>query len=285
MIQLSADDLDAMGLTVSDSPKAKYVDWKNPRTGKIERTLVLTQALALTQFNRIASEKAAAILDPDMRDAAKVGLGKPSNPAKNQIASLGQIKNAGNELQPQRTDWNNFPKVELIEPAKTIATHASYHLAKQGDLQAAITLVDDVLDVDALLHLKALFEQYKPDYIQPIHAEEQMGRNKLPIAFGLLLSHHLDVPLGLDIVQSSRAYRTGADGNHRLIERVGFDGVAQQSARYFIIDDAITQGGTLADMRSYIVQQGGLVVGASTLMGKPHSAIYCNHEADIGFAL
>ncbi|MEY2864047.1 MAG: hypothetical protein RLY58_1754 [Pseudomonadota bacterium] len=208
--------------------------------------------------------------------------GKNAFRSKNRVASTGRIDNAGDELQPQRTNWDNFPNVELIEPAKTIATHPAYYLAKQGDLQAALTLVNDVLDVDGLLRLKARFEQYKPDYIQPIHAEEQLGRNKLPVAFGLLLSHNLDVPLGRDIVQSSRAYRTGADGYHRLIERVGFDGVVQQGARYFIVDDAITQGGTLADMRSYIIQQGGWVVGASTLMGKPHSATIAITKPTLG---
>lgn len=132
------------------------------------------------------------------------------------------------------------------------------------------------------MRLKARFEQYKPDYIQPIHAEELLGRNKLPVALGLILSHNLDVPLGLDIVQSSRAYRTGADGYHRLIRRVGFDGVIQKGARYFVVDDAITQGGTLADMRGYIIQQGGLVVGSAALMGKPHSATLAITKPTLG---
>ena len=49
-----------------------------------------------------------------------------------------------------RTDWHDFPKVDLIEPSKTIATHPSYDLAKQGNLEAALTLVDDLLDVESL---------------------------------------------------------------------------------------------------------------------------------------
>ena len=185
---------------------------------------------------------------------------------------LATLKGLGCSVRPVRIDWNDFPKVELIESSQTIATHALYSLAKQGSLEAALTLVDDIVNIDSLLRLKQLFDKCRPDYIQPIHAEEQLGRNKLPVALGLLLSRNLDVPLGLDIVQSSRAYRTGADGYHRLVGRVGFDGVVQQGGRYFVVDDAITQGGTLADMRSYIIQQGGLLVGSATLMGKPHSA-------------
>jgi hypothetical protein len=34
----------------------------------------------------------------------------------------------------------------------------------------------------------------------------------------------------------------------------------------------ITQGGTLADFRGYIEHNGGSVIAASVLMGKPHSA-------------
>jgi SPP1 gp7 family putative phage head morphogenesis protein len=105
VIQLSADDLDAMGLKVSDSPKIKYVDWKNPRTGKVERTPDGVDAgfgfnagqARYEQLKRISSEKAAAILDPDMRDAAQRG-----------VASVAETVNTPNAAKP-------LTKTEIID--------------------------------------------------------------------------------------------------------------------------------------------------------------------------
>lgn len=40
-----------------------------------------------------------------------------------------------------------------------------------------------------------------------------------------------------------------------------------------IVDDFIGQGGTIANLRGHIHQQGGIVLCATTLTGKPHSAL------------
>lgn len=175
-------------------------------------------------------------------------------------------------MRPVRTDWNNFPDVDIVHTTGTISSHHAYAAAKKGSLESALMLVDDFLDVEYLQLLNHRFQQSQPDYIVAVHAEERSGRNKIPIAFGLFLEANLNVPLDTEIVQADRAFRTGADGYARLVKKVRFDGAVYSSAKYFIIDDAITQGGTIADLRGYLVSQGGVVVGASALMGKPHSA-------------
>ena len=52
-----------------------------------------------------------------------------------------------------------------------------------------------------------------------------------------------------------------------------FAGQVEAGREYFIVDDAVTQGGTFADLRSYIESRGGKVIGSSTLMGAPFSHI------------
>ena len=42
---------------------------------------------------------------------------------------------------------------------------------------------------------------------------------------------------------------------------------------YLVVDDNVTRGGTLADLRSYIERNGGNVVGATTLPGSRQSEI------------
>lgn len=96
VIQLSQDDIDSMGMSVSDDPDVKWVNWKNPRTGKIERIpegidagFQINAGMEREKYlKKLAREKAEAIADDLMRDAAKVGLTKSSNAAKDQVKSL-----------------------------------------------------------------------------------------------------------------------------------------------------------------------------------------------------
>jgi len=41
---------------------------------------------------------------------------------------------------------------------------------------------------------------------------------------------------------------------------------------FFLVDDFVGQGGTLANLRGFIESHGGRVLAAVTLTGKPHSA-------------
>lgn len=104
--------------------------------------------------------------------------------------------------------------------------------------------------------------------IVAVHAEELSGRNQIPIVFATLLESYLGVAVDEDIVQAERAYRTGADGFGRLVKKVLFEGAVIADARYLIVDDAVTQGGTIADLKGYIEENGGVVIGVVALMGE-----------------
>lgn len=90
VIQLSQDDIDSMGLSVSDDPDIKWVNWKNPRTGKTERIpegidagFQINAGMEREKYlKKLAKEKAEAIADDLMRDAAKTGLLKSGNADK-----------------------------------------------------------------------------------------------------------------------------------------------------------------------------------------------------------
>lgn len=71
--------------------------------------------------------------------------------------------------------------------------------------------------------------------------------------------------------QINRVHRTGTGVDHRLAFPPEFSGVVQQNAHYFLVDDTLTLGGTLAPLRGYIVNRGGLVVGAAALSAHPNS--------------
>ncbi len=75
-----------------------------------------------------------------------------------------------------------------------------------------------------------------------------------------------------DIVQSNIVSHTGSDGFSRLARQARFEGSVDSQDVYFLVDDFIGQGGTLANLRSFLISKGAEVVGACVLTGKPYSA-------------
>ncbi|WP_338809507.1 hypothetical protein V6667_02655 [Neisseria leonii] len=171
-----------------------------------------------------------------------------------------------------RSDWNSFPDVVLMNSKTTIAEHRFYQEAKAGNVFKAVALVDDYLREQPLNDLKRLVAKHGDVYLLPVHALEATGKNALPVAYTAWLERYLNAPVEYGIVQADFVGRTGADGFERLVKSVRFNGEVTSGRKYLLIDDAVTQGGTLADLKGYIESQGGIAVGATTLMGKPHSA-------------
>jgi hypoxanthine-guanine phosphoribosyltransferase len=66
---------------------------------------------------------------------------------------------------------------------------------------------------------------------------------------------------------------TGASGFARLAHQARFVGRISPGQSYLLVDDFVGQGGTLANLIGYIGSQGGQVLGATVLTGKPYSAI------------
>lgn len=89
--------------------------------------------------------------------------------------------------------------------------------------------------------------------------------------FARRLSSLFDVPVARGIIQINRVSHTGADGYHRLASPALFDGKVEP-VEYFLVDDFVGQGGTLANLRGFVESNGGRVVGAAVLTGKSYSA-------------
>ena len=196
---------------------------------------------------------------------------KMSDDLRNKLANR-RIINMNVSRVGMRSDWNNFPDVVLMHSKSTISGHSLYQAAKGGDLTAAVALVDDYLNDGALNEIGKLLAPHENVRLLPVHAVEMSGRNKLPAAYAAWLEQAFELPIEYGIVQADKVGRTGADGFERLVKSVRFDGEVVAGQKYLLIDDAVTQGGTIADLRGYIESSGGIVVGVTALMGKPHSA-------------
>ncbi len=57
----------------------------------------------------------------------------------------------------------------------------------------------------------------------------------------------------------------GADAASRIIGQPRFDGHVREGLLVLIVDDVVTYGSTLANLRGWIEHNGGIVVGATTL--------------------
>lgn len=145
-----------------------------------------------------------------------------------------------------------------------IKAHADYSAAKAGDAPAAARLVEAVTKPEILNQVKAAFGK-DVVFVAPM-AEEATGRNAIPGALSWLLAAVTGGTADTDIVQSSRAYHTGARPLDRLLGRPLFSGPMRAGAKYVLVDDVSVMGGTLAEMANHIRANGGEVAGVVTLV-------------------
>jgi len=154
-------------------------------------------------------------------------------------------------------------EIHSARDTTALKAHPDYKAAKAGDAEAAARLVRDLVsDAD----IAAAAEKIGPGAVWVFpHAEEATGHNKIPAMMAARYAAETGGSVGPLIVQTNRAFHTGADAMQRLIARPLFDGQVTEGARYVIADDVSTMGGTLAELADHIRAGGGKVVGVVTL--------------------
>ncbi len=191
---------------------------------------------------------------------------------------------AGAGLIPRRTPFSGeFPDVVVQQPHDSdirLVKQPGYEAAKAGDARAARDVVREMLDPDAVAHLREMIGDRKP-VIVFVHAEEAAGKNALPGAYAHALGKELGLPVDRDIVQANKPQRTGKDALYRLTTPVEFDGPVKRGQDYLLADDMVTQGGTLADLKGYIEARGGKVIGATSLAAARNSEEFAVRAATL----
>lgn len=163
-----------------------------------------------------------------------------------------------------------------------------YNQAKRNyDLQAAFEIVDEVFSdatldriIDDLLRINKF-----PRVVMP-HPEWDSGMpdneaakvtNALPFAYAQVLVRKLGGEIGQELLQVARPGRTKLKPFQRFIWQPRFEGAVHHDCAYILVDDVCHFGGTLATLRSYIVQNGGTVASVS--------ALACNDGKDNKFPI
>lgn len=113
--------------------------------------------------------------------------------------------------------------------------------------------------------LQALAKQFPDAILVPVMELESAGNNAIPAALArALVSVGMKHDVG-GIVQTSTAKRKDLKAVERLKTRKVFEGEVIPGRKYIIIDDILTQGGTIHELRTHIVNNGGEVVAVSSL--------------------
>ena len=165
-----------------------------------------------------------------------------------------------------RISWPaDFPDVVVHTTVAQRDGHPSYTDAKAGDPDAAFELAFDLLNDAAIDHLRELLA-HQNVLLLPVVAEETLGFNAIPDAMAQILARELNLPaIAGEIVQTNKVGHTRAKAFQRLVTPALFEGNVEPGANYFLIDDHVGLGGTLANLRGHVEHNGGYVVGMTAL--------------------
>ena len=154
-----------------------------------------------------------------------------------------------------------------------------FDLAKSGDVDSAYDLVENIVHAD---RIAALVNRHPNAIVVAVHAEEATGKNKIPEVYAKMIGKVGGLEVDESIVQSVRAKRTGEDAWYRMTHRPEFDGEVQSGREYIIVDDHLTMGGTVSELRSFIENGGGNVVEITSLTASQGSTTISISQETIG---
>ena len=165
------------------------------------------------------------------------------------------------DTMPRGQAWgDSFPAVVNHTSSSVARHHPDFLAAKKGNFDAAIRLVDDLVKDDKVIEVATRFPEAHVAYI---HRQSGDDINMIPAAFAAKFSA-AGMTVEDDIIAVTNVSHTDASDVARLSRRMRFEGNVTQGASYIILDDFITSGAELRDMRDYISSKGGNVVMITT---------------------
>ncbi|UXB21797.1 PLxRFG domain-containing protein [Stenotrophomonas maltophilia] len=171
-----------------------------------------------------------------------------------------------------RRGWEaDFPDVVTAHRPGHLSAHADYAAAKSGDDTAALRVARDVITPEFVQDVRAALPEGSKPLVVAVQSQEAAGNNRIPRMAAEVLAQRLGLQVSEDIVQAAKVNRSAGDALHRLANQPPFTGKVEKGRDYVLIDDTLTQGGTLAQLKTHIEDNGGKVVLATALTGKDYS--------------
>ncbi|MBH1418022.1 PLxRFG domain-containing protein [Stenotrophomonas maltophilia] len=217
-------------------------------------------------------------------EAKKDGKAKPaSNPETSKPAPSDTDRESGSspvvdspagqsDSLFSRRGWEvDFPAVVTAHRPGRLSAHADYAAAKAGDDTAALRVARDAITPEFVQDVRAALPEGSKPLVVAVQSQEATGNNRIPRMAAEVLAQRLGLQVSEDIVQAAKVNRSAGDALHRLANQPPFTGKVEKGRDYVLIDDTLTQGGTLAQLKTHIEDNGGKVVLATALTGKDYS--------------
>jgi hypothetical protein len=165
------------------------------------------------------------------------------------------------ETMPEGNAWgDSFPAVINHTSAAVARSHPDFHAAKHGDWEAARRLVNDLVKEDRVEKVASMF----PDaHIIYNHKMKGDGINMIPAAYAARFAV-IGMTVENEIIAITNVSHTNASDVQRLSKRMRFEGKVTPGTDYILVDDFITSGAELRDLKDYVQSQGGNVVMMTT---------------------
>ena len=156
----------------------------------------------------------------------------------------------------------NFPPVCTKARVSALMRHPSFKDAKLGgDFEAAERLVYDLIDVQGLRELS--YRNVGARIV--VVGGGPADTNQIPRAYAEAVSRVMECPLDLGVLKANSPKHTGKSAMRRFLSRAEFAGRITRGATYIAVDDVMTQGGTVSELRQFLQAQGSRVVAVATL--------------------
>ncbi|MCL1864020.1 MAG: phosphoribosyltransferase [Defluviitaleaceae bacterium] len=150
--------------------------------------------------------------------------------------------------------WGNFPLGYGHTSIAYLKNCFGYEDARNGNILAAQYVVRRCVKPKRLAKFR---KRFAGAFVVPVIS----GKNALPTA----LANETGLKLWDKVYRIDTVKRKQLPAIKRLQHKPVFRGAVKRGAKYVIVDDVITQGGTVVALRNYILSNGGKVVAVMAL--------------------
>jgi phosphoribosylpyrophosphate synthetase len=154
--------------------------------------------------------------------------------------------------------WDeNFPPLYNHTSIAFLKRCPGFYDAKKGNMRAALFVAGISVKTARINELR---KKYPAAVLLPV-----IGKNKLPEA----LARIIGLKIYRGISKTHTLTRKKLTAMERLLHKPQFRGKILKGENYIIVDDIVTQGGTVSALRRFVLSKGGFVVAVAALA---HSA-------------
>lgn len=158
----------------------------------------------------------------------------------------------------------NFPAVSATVPVGALMRHPDFNAAKRcGDIEAARRIVSELPDWAAIEKVGRRYAMHRARLV--VVGADPAAPNQIPRAFGERLAAITGCPLDNGILRANSPKHTGKSALARLLARAQYAGTLRRGAHYVAVDDVMTQGGTISELRQFINGHGARMIGVMTM--------------------